>query len=33
VEAADARVVGQVVRVRAMVLRCAVARADGGGGL
>jgi hypothetical protein len=30
---ADARVVGQVVRTQAMVLRCVVAGADGGGGL
>jgi hypothetical protein len=32
-EAADARVVGQVVSMRAMVLQCAVVGADGGGGL
>jgi hypothetical protein len=32
-QAANARVVGQVVHVRVMMLRCVVARADGGGGL
>jgi hypothetical protein len=33
VQAVDTRVVGQAVHARAMVLRCAVAEADGGGGL
>jgi hypothetical protein len=33
VRATDTRVVGQAVHVRAIVLQCAVAEADGGGGL
>jgi hypothetical protein len=33
VQAADARVVEQAVRVRSMVLLCVVAGVDGGGGL
>jgi hypothetical protein len=32
-QATDMRAVGQVVRAQATVLRCAVARGDGGGGL